>query len=160
MLALGTGDPLGVMLEQFAQRAQSDLLYPLQQTLFAARDALDHRQRQLLHWQPPTRAGLLRLRSLCSVPHRRLLPTSGTVLFGQTHSQAGREPPLPIQISTWAGASPCKTQPSRSLRDLDSSRAFSSAARRTGRFGRDLWIEALADAGCRSHNGRWYSVSM
>src|ERR1039458_3442894 len=106
MLALGTGDPLGVMLEQFAQRAQSDLLYPLQQTLFAARDALDHRQRQLLHWQPPTRAGLLRLRSLCSVPHRRLLPTSGTVFFGQTHSQAGLEPPLPIQISTWAGASP------------------------------------------------------
>src|ERR1700730_8843599 len=39
MLALGTGDPLGVMLEQFAQRTQSDLMHPLQQTLFATRDA-------------------------------------------------------------------------------------------------------------------------
>jgi hypothetical protein len=28
------------------------------------------------------------------------------VFFGQTHSQAGLEPPLPIQISTRAGASP------------------------------------------------------
>jgi hypothetical protein len=28
------------------------------------------------------------------------------VFFGQTHSQAGLEPPLPIQISTCAGASP------------------------------------------------------
>jgi len=48
MLALGTGELLGVTLKQFAQRAQSHLLYPLQQCLFAARHPLDHRQQQLL----------------------------------------------------------------------------------------------------------------
>ena len=30
----------------------------------------------------------------------------GTVSCGRTHSQAGLEPPLPIQISTWARAWP------------------------------------------------------
>jgi len=44
MLALGAGKLLGVTLEQFAQRAQSHLLYPLQQRLFAARHPIDHRQ--------------------------------------------------------------------------------------------------------------------
>jgi hypothetical protein len=48
MLALRTGELLGVSLEQFAQCAQSHLLDPFQPRLFAARHPLDHRQQQLL----------------------------------------------------------------------------------------------------------------